>query len=221
MKKLFIIANWKSNKTETEAKQWFAEFSIFNFQFSNEEKEIILCPSFTLLSGIKSLIISNKLSIKLGAQNVSSFENGAYTGEVNSEQIKDFVDYVIIGHSERRENFLETDEIISRKVEMAKKHNLIPIFCVQAEKTNIPEGVKIVAYEPVFAIGTGNPDTPGNADKIAAKIKEKNKIDYVLYGGSVNATNVHSFTQMPNINGVLVGGSSLDPKEFLEIIKNA
>ena len=105
---------------------------------------------------------------------------------------------------------------------MAKSCGLIPIFCVQNENTVIPDGVKITAYEPVFAIGTGNPDSFENANIVAGKIKNKNKtVQYVLYGGSVASKNVNSFTQMPNIDGVLVGSASLDANEFLEVIKNA
>lgn len=236
MKKLFIVANWKSNKTSQQAKDWLAEISNIKSclpvcrqarsadrsQISNiENKEIIICSSFTLFSIVKSSITDYQLPFKVGAQDISPFASGAYTGEVRGEQIKEFADYVIIGHSERRQNFVETDEIVSKKVEMANKYNLTPIFCIQDGKTIIPSGVKIVAYEPIFAIGTGNPDTPENAENVARLIKEKNEIDYVLYGGSVTLKNVKNFTQTPNINGVLVGGSSLDPKEFLEIIKNA
>lgn len=226
MKKLFIVANWKSNKTLSQAKEWLEEFSNSNFptsrgeQFSNN-KEIIVCPPFTLLLELKSLIVDQGLPIKLGAQDISPFENGSHTGEINGKQIKEFADYVILGHSERRQNFSETDETIAQKVRMANKYHLDPILCAQNINTEIAVGVKIIAYEPIFAIGTGNPDTPESAEKTAKLIKEKNKIDYVLYGGSVTSVNVKNFTQMPNINGVLVGGSSLDPKEFSEIIKNA
>ncbi len=233
MKKLFIVANWKSNKTEIEAKEWLQKISspsvlssgskdIKYDVLSIQDKEVIVCPSFTALSFLKSSITSHKSSIKLGAQNISPFEPGAYTGEVNGQQIKEFADYVTIGHSERRENFGETDEVLEKKVNMAHKFNLIPIFCVQNSDTVIPVNVNIVAYEPIFAIGSNNPDTPENADKIASIFKNKNKsVQYVLYGGSVNSQNVKSFTQMENIDGVLVGGASLDANEFLKLINNA
>lgn len=214
MKKLFIIANWKSNKTELEAKEWLTEIS------NIENKEIIICPSFTLLPIVRSSIIDYKLPFKVGAQDISSFDEGSSTGEVNGRQIKEFADYVIVGHSERR-GLGETDEKLKKKALIAKKYNLIPIFCIQNENTSIPDGVEIVAYEPIFAIGTGNADTPENADSIAKMVKEKKRIKYVLYGGSVTSGNVESFTQMPNIDGVLVGTASLDPSEFAEMIKNA
>jgi triosephosphate isomerase len=130
------------------------------------------------------------------------------------------VEYAIIGHSERRQNFGETDEELKEKVDKARASDIMPIFCVQNENTQVPPGVKIVAYEPVEAIGTGNPDSPENAQKVAAAIKDKNKeVESVLYGGSVKGENVKSFTSMQDISGVLVGGASLDPDSFLSIIK--
>lgn len=216
MKNLFIVANWKSNKTVSQAKEWLekVESSKLKVQ-SNTYKEIILCASYTLLPDLKS-------SIKLGAQDISPFGPGAYTGEVNGEQIKEFADYVLIGHSEQRKYFHEDENSIFKKVKMALKYNLSPIVCVQNDKENINPKVSFVAYDPAFAIGTGNPDTPENANMIAEEIKRKNKdVQYVLYGGSVNAENVHNFTSCLVIDGVLVGGASLDAKEFLEIIKNA
>lgn len=212
----FIVANWKANKTSLEAKEWLQEIS------NNANKEIIVCPPLTLLSDMKSLIANYQLPITLGVQDISAFDEGAYTGEVNGKQIKEFADYVIIGHSERRQNFKETDEMLVKKVQMAQKYLLTPIFCIQDQNTFIPEGVKIIAYEPVGAIGTGNPDTPENADKTAQIIKDTHKnVMFVLYGGSVTSTNVSSFTKMPSIDGVLVGGASLDASEFGKIIQYA
>ena len=105
---------------------------------------------------------------------------------------------------------------------MARENNLSPVFCVQDRDAVVPEGVEIIAYEPVFAIGTSNPDTPENAEEVARHIKEKNKgVSAILYGGSVTPENVHEFTVMDSIDGVLVGGSSLDAQEFYKIIENA
>lgn len=222
MKRLFIVANWKSNKTETEAKDWFQIISSVSWTDQISNKEIVVCPSFTLLHEVKSLITNYQLPITIGAQDISSFTESSYTGEINGRQIKEFADYVIIGHSERRSNFLESDDMLIKKIEMAESCGLSPIFCVQDENTVIPGGVKIVAYEPLFAIGTGNPDSSENANIVAGKIKNKNKtVQYVLYGGSVISKNVNSFTQMSNVDGILVGSASLDASEFLAIIKNA
>lgn len=218
MKHLFIVANWKSNKTAKEAEDWINKFKNANVDIAN--KEIIICPPFTLLYELNSVIKELNLPIKLGAQNLSPFDEGAYTGEVNGKQIKEFTDYVIIGHSERRQNFKETDEMLIKKVQMAQKYLLTPIFCIQNKDTFIPEGVKIVAYEPIKAIGTGNPDASENAERIARVAKGKG-IQFVLYGGSVSSANVSIFTKMQNIDGVLVGGASLDASEFGKIIQNA
>jgi len=222
MKKLFIVANWKCNKTVVEAEEWIEQFSIFNFQFS-KNLEIILCPPFTLLYSLKLLITNYQLPIILGAQDVSPFPDGAYTGEVSARMLKDLgVEYVIIGHSERRRYFKEGDQVLENKVREVIDFGLIPIFCVQNSTDPVPRGVKIVAYEPVFAIGTGSPDTPENAEKQAEIIKNiLGQEIIVLYGGSVNEENVAIFCQQKDLSGVLIGGASLDPEKFIKIINYA
>jgi len=222
MGKLLIVANLKSYKNENEAKNWLENFKkISELNLDPAQKEAIVCPSFTQLFSFFSYFSSNNINASLGAQNVSPFDEGAYTGEVNAKQVKDFAAYVLIGHSERRNNFKETEEMLVQKVDMALRYGLTPIFLVQGKETPIPEGVKIVAYEPVFAIGTGNPDTPESADTVAGVIKTARVDLSVLYGGSVKSTNVKSFTEKSNIDGVLVGGASLDAEEFIKIIQNA
>lgn len=217
MKSLFIVANWKSNKTLSEVKEWVEKLPV---NVSSVDREVIICPSFTLLSDLKNLAINKNLKIEIGAQDVSAFEQGQYTGEVNAAQIKDFAKYVLIGHSERRKNFKETNQTLEQKVAMAKNYNLVPIFCIQGNDTYIPSGVEVVAYEPFFAIGTGNPDTPENAEEIGSMIKQKGFKTF-LYGGSVNLENVKTFTSMPSIDGVLIGKASLDPLEFSKIIESS
>ncbi|OGH13558.1 MAG: hypothetical protein A3H50_00280 [Candidatus Levybacteria bacterium RIFCSPLOWO2_02_FULL_37_10] len=223
MKKLFIIANWKSNKTIEEAEQWFHDFAekLKSDSSNIENKEIIVCPSFILFEHARYCSNNLKLPIRFGAQNISPFDKGAYTGEVNGEQIKEFAQYVIIGHSERRKNFSETNEMLKQKVLMAKKYNLMPIFCIQNQDSPVPQEIDVIAYEPPTAIGTGNPDTPENAQRVAKIVKERTGVANVLYGGSVTSSNVKTFTNMPDIDGLLVGGASLDSLEFLAIIKNA
>lgn len=232
MKKLFIIANWKSNKTSLEAKEWLQEISNFSFdpelrtegQFpiSNEtQKEIIVCPSFVHLPLMKAFVKERGLPIKLGAQNISPFGEGAYTGEVNGRQIKEFADYILIGHSERQKYFFENKKVLDKKIVMAQKHDLTPIYFLQSKTDLVPENISIAVYEPPNSISPGIPDTPENADSAAVSIKEKNNVKYVLYGGNVISKNVKSFTVMPAIDGVLVGRASLDVNEFAEVIKNA
>lgn len=219
MDSLFIVANLKSNKTYDEARLWLETFKTIDKSLL-EEKKIIICPSFTLLGLFKSFSSDNNLKVSLGAQNVSSLDEGAHTGEVNAKQIKDFADYVIIGHSEERKLLNESDEVLSQKVNLCLKYGLNPIYCVQDKDTFIPQGVSIVAYEPIFAIGSGNPDTPENASEVASSLKQKGEYR-VLYGGSVNPENIKNFTLQSNLNGVLVGGASLEAQELIKIIQNA
>lgn len=223
MKGLFIIANWKSNKTIAQATEWIDVFTNYDLRFTN--KEVIVCPSFTLLPDLKSYILNHKSIIKLGAQDISPYDEGPYTGAVNGRQLKELVDYVIIGHSERRKNFNENEQIISEKLKMAVKYRLTPMLCIsntdQLSTVNpqVLTTESLIVYEPPFAIGTGHPDSPEDADKIAQNLKEKINVS-VLYGGSVTADNVRIFTQMPNIDGVMVGGTSLDAQHFAKIISN-
>jgi triosephosphate isomerase len=224
MKKLFIVANWKSNKTYPDTLLWIDGFSSAQLDWeNNKDKEVIICPSFPNLGSVQyDLQTKRTLPVKIGAQNLSPFEKGAYTGEVNAEQIAYYADYVIIGHSERRQHFGETDEMLAQKVKLAIAGDLKPIFCVQGKQTPVPQGVEVVAYEPIAAIGTGHPDTPEDAEDVSKAIKEKNpQVKYVLYGGSVNKDDVHAFTQLPSVDGVLVGGASLDAEHFIHIIENA
>lgn len=219
MKDLLIVANWKENKTKKQALEYFEDFT----QYSKiEGKEVVICPPFTLLDLVSSEVSDKALLFKIGSQDVSRFSEGAYTGEIAASQIREFAEFVLIGHSERRSNFSEGNSILFQKVKEVLKAGLAPVYCVSDSITEIPQGVNIVAYEPLDAIGTGRPDTTENASRIAEEIKEKNEgVNKVLYGGSVNSNNVNSFTSMPHIDGVLVGGASLDSSEFLKIIENA
>jgi triosephosphate isomerase len=220
MKNLYIVANWKENKTTSDAIGWLREFSplISSWQ-ATSNKKIILCPSFTSASAVSEFIKSNNLPIDVGVQDVSKFPGGAHTGEVSAREAGEFAKYSIIGHSERRSQG-ESDEDVKMKVEMALSNNIEPIVCVLSENVPVPSGTKIIAYEPIGAIGTGNPDTPENAQRIASAIKSKNsQVQSVLYGGSVTSENVRSFTQMQDIDGILVGGASLNPQEFSKIVK--
>lgn len=231
MKRLFIIANWKSSKTIKEAEKWFHDFHE-GFKLNPlllGNKQIIVALSFILLEHANYCSSNLKLPINFAAQDVSPFEEGAYTGEVNARQIKEFADDVIIGHSERRRYFGEDEEMINKKIVLAQKYGLTPILCV-SELKQIHDSIRqvgghnsnyIVAYEPLFAIGSSHPDTPSNADEMGKKIKDTLGEIPVLYGGSVTSKNVKSFTQTPNIDGVLVGGASLNPLEFFKIIENA
>lgn len=221
MKKLFIIANWKSNKLQVDAIDWLEQAEEKKLVFP-EHKTVIVCPSFTLLSDVSFFIKGHALPLSVGSQDISPYPMGAYTGAIHGEQIKEFCDYTIIGHSERRRFFQETNEMLSLKVTRALAANLLPIYCVQGKDDPIPTECSLVAYEPVTAIGTGKPDTPENANAIAREIKTAYPhVTYVLYGGSVTPENVAGFCALDALNGVLVGGASLDPDIFLQLAQNA
>lgn len=214
---IWIIANWKSNETISEALNWI---SVVGPRVERRENlKAVVCPTFTAIEEVKKAVLVSNFPLMVGAQDLSPFPEGAYTGEETASILKQFVDLAIIGHSERRKNFGETDVMVAEKVKQALDHQIIPLVCVQGIDTPLPENVKLTAYEPVFAIGTGNPDTPENADKIAAAFKEKYAAGLeVLYGGSVTSKNIGGFLSKPNLSGVLVGGASLNPEEFLKII---
>ena len=209
-----VVANLKANKTWDEISSWIDDVANLAQNFSGT---IIFCPSSPFLAASYQKISQNGINLKLGTQDISRFEQGAYTGEIAASQIADIVDFAIIGHSERRHNLKEDDATLRKKVENAKNAKIEPIFCVQNENTPIPQKVEIVAYEPIFAIGTGNPDTPENVQANAQRLMAKG--DYtILYGGSVSAGNVKSFVK-DSIQGVLVGATnSVDPQKFINII---
>lgn len=219
-KNIWIIANWKSNKTITEALDWVSQVGP-NIPKS-ENLKVVVCPTFSCLSEIKKTTKIGGFPIMVGSQDLSAFGVGAYTGEESASLIKELVDLSIIGHSERRQNFSETDEIVAKKVQQAKDSNLTPLVCVQGVDTLVPEGCKLIAYEPIFAIGSGNPDTPENANNVAKTLKEKYGADLeVLYGGSVTSGNIKAFLNQENLNGVLIGRASLDAAEFIKIVKES
>jgi len=224
MKQLFIIANWKENMLEEQAREWYQQMVTGEWQTGN--KTVIVCPPFTLLSEIKQLVTAKRIPLQVGAQNISEFPQSAHTGEEAGDMLKEYAEYVIIGHSERRA-MGETDEIVNKKIAKAQEYNLLPIVCVSNEEQThslvLPSQPiqSLIAYEPLHAIGTGKAEDPQEANSVAKNIKTRLGNVAVLYGGSVNEKNVHLFTQQEYIDGVLVGGASLIAGTFIEIIKNA
>lgn len=223
MKPLFIAGNWKSNKTIVEAEQWIQLFSDAwaRNSIKTEQTTVVLCAPFTSLLVLKEEIAAKELPIQLGAENISPFAEGAETGEESGRMVRELADWVIIGHSERRKNFGETDEVLAKKVIQAKAVGLKIIYCVPDSHTAIPAGVDVVGYEPVWAIGTGKTDTPENANTVIAAIKSSSRVATVIYGGSVTPDNVKSFTAEPAIDGVLPGGASLNAETFAALIAQA
>lgn len=242
-----IAGNWKMNLTREEAKDLAQK--IKDGLDPNLQHEVLLAPSFTNLETVKKVIKETK--ILLAAQNMFWEEKGAFTGEVSPIQLKDIgCNYVIIGHSERRNIFGETDEIINKKIKSALKNEINVIMCIGETLTEretgktyevlgkqLENGLKeidknsiskiVIAYEPVWAIGTGKTATPTQAEEAHMFIREKIKDLYdrdisdkirILYGGSVKAENIDDLMAQKNIDGVLVGGESLKADKFLRII---
>ncbi len=250
MRKKIIAANWKMNLNINETIDFILNFKDI-ISNTTLNCEIVICPPFT------SLTIANELlknsNIKLGAQNMHHEKSGAFTGEISCEMLKNIgCTFVIIGHSERRIIFKETDELINKKILVALQNNLTPIFCVGETLTeretnkafdvikkqitvglqniSINDGEKIViAYEPVWAIGTGKNATKEEAEEVHLFIRNLLKEIFnekisekivIQYGGSVKGDNAMDLLSQKNIDGALVGGASLKSATFFEIIKN-
>jgi len=239
-----IAGNWKMNTTVAEALELVRAMKDELEKVISVEK--VVCPPFVSLAPVKEMLKGS--TIKLGAQNLFFAERGAYTGEISPLMVADLCEYVIIGHSERRQHFHENGEIVNKKIVAALKAGLTPILCVgerleenEAGKTEavVAEqlhkalgGVQdlcnlVIAYEPVWAIGTGKPATGVQANGTIAFIRQNLARTYaekaaqetrLLYGGSANSANTTEFMQQPEIDGALVGGASLQAKEFLSIV---
>jgi len=250
MRKPVIAGNWKMNKTIKEAIELVNNLKreLVDIQGA----EVIVCPAYTALSDISDLLVDSNIS--LGAQNVYWEASGAFTGEVSPAMLKNAgCKYVIIGHSERRKYFNESDETVNKRIKAAQGPGLIPIFCVgetleerEAGKTidvvkrQLAGGLEglekdallnlIIAYEPVWAIGTGKTATSRQAQEVHSFIRswlvencseEVTESLRILYGGSVKPANIKELMQQDDIDGALVGGASLDSSSFVEIVKNS
>ncbi len=246
MRRKVIAGNWKMNKLPNEAIEFIQKLEPL---VKDTKNEVILCVPYTDL--FYAIMTAQGTNIKIGAQNMHYEEKGAFTGEVSGEMLKSIgAEYVIIGHSERRMYFAETDETVNKKLKSALKCKLKPIVCVgeslnEREKgianevvtkqTHIAlEGLKdsevsntIIAYEPIWAIGTGKTATSEDAEKAIKAIRDEIAKMYgqkissgviIQYGGSVKVSNAKELFNMPNIDGGLVGGASLDVEEFSKII---
>jgi triosephosphate isomerase len=243
-----IAGNWKMNKTTAQAAALVKEMAPRLTAIPGVEK--VFCPPFTALSAVKEAIGDAKVG--LGAQNMYWEEKGAFTGEVSPVMLAELCQYVILGHSERRQYFGESDDGVNRKIVAAFAHGLTPIVCVgesleqrkagqteewvtdqvQAALMGLPAGQVrrlVIAYEPIWAIGTGVPATAEDANAIiAGTIRgalaemyggEVTQAVRVQYGGSVKPSNVAEFVALPDIDGALVGGASLKANDFVEIVR--
>lgn len=210
----YIIANWKARKNLEEAKIWVNSF--FQKVTALKETILIIAPPYPLILPIYELI-KDKNNVHVASQDISKFDSGSYTGEVSAQTLKGIVKYSIIGHSERRQYFNEDNETLSQKTKKATENSIEPIFCVRNVHDPIPDGVNIVAYEPVDAIGTGSNEP---VDKVL-NVKKSLKLDInkkFIYGGSVNSTNYKIYLDSSEIDGLLIGSASLNPEEIAKML---
>jgi triosephosphate isomerase len=243
----YIAANWKMHKTVAEA----AEFvDVLLPRIAATQSDVVLCPPFTALAEVVER--RRGTAVKVAAQNMHEEDSGAFTGEVSAPMLAELdVEAVVLGHSERRQYFAETDEALARKVPAALAHDLEPILCVgeseaardageteevlerqlQADLAALePEELAgvVIAYEPIWAIGTGRTATPEQAQEACGFIRDVVRARgaaadevRILYGGSVKAANAAEILSQPDVDGALVGGASLDPEEFAAIVDAA
>jgi triosephosphate isomerase (TIM) len=249
MRQKFIAGNWKMNMTHLEAIKFLQELG-YNYE-NKTGCEVAVCPPSTAIRSVKTIIEDDEMDIKLGAQNMHFEKSGAFTGEVSPDMLKALdVEYIIIGHSERRQYFAETNEIVNKKVRSAFENDLKPIVCI-GESLEIRESGKAVefvldqleeclegisgkeiigltiAYEPIWAIGTGKTATSEDANDICSAIRKKiaalfsqeiANIVRIQYGGSVKPSNISELMGMSDIDGALVGGASLKVDDFIALL---
>jgi triosephosphate isomerase len=238
MRKIIIAGNWKMHKTQEESVEFLQVFKE-KIDNTDENRAIVLCAPFTSL-GIMSKILHGG-RIRLGAQNIHWEDKGAYTGEIAGSMLTELgLNYVIVGHSERRQYFGETDETVNLRLKAAQRHGLIPILCIgetkqqrdageteniiinqlQKDLVDINQNNLVIAYEPIWAIGTGDTCETSEANRVIGLIRSQlsNPNVSIQYGGSVNTGNIDAIMAQPEIDGALVGGASLEPDGFARIV---
>ncbi|NQV02187.1 MAG: triose-phosphate isomerase [Bacteroidia bacterium] len=252
MRTMLVAGNWKMNKTFQEAEDLTAQITEAVEKLHAANIEVVLCPPAPYLEMV--LDLTDETYVAVGAQNISDHEFGAYTGEISAPMLRSMeVEYCIVGHSERRKYFHESNELLAQKVISALKFGVSPIFCCgevlperqagthfDVVKSQLDESLfhleekdfrnVIIAYEPVWAIGTGVTATPDQAQEMHAWIRQLILSKYgervagdviILYGGSCNAANAFNLFSLPDVDGGLIGGASLKAEEFVEIVKIA
>ena len=251
-RKDLIVGNWKMNATHLDAIQMIQKLSYRLDPDDYDRVEVVVAPPFTALRSAQTVIEADRMLIELGAQHVHWEESGAFTGEVSALMLSRLaVRYVIVGHSERRQHFGESDQDVNKRVRAILKHDMTPVVCIgesldQREagdernvvRSQLGGGLSrltadqlervVIAYEPVWAIGTGRNASPDDAGNMAEFIRESlieigssdiAEAIRILYGGSVNAGNVRDLMAKKHIDGALVGGASLDPDQFAAIVR--
>jgi len=247
-----FAGNWKMNLNHLEAISVTQKLAFSLTDADLKACEVAVLPPFTDIRSVQTLINADKLEIKYGAQDLSAHDKGAYTGEVSGAMLAKLgCTYVVVGHSERRQFHAETDEIVASKVQAAYRHGLTPILCIGegleirqagthvrhtlaqldgalAGLSDANAATLVVAYEPVWAIGTGEVATPDDAQEVCSAIRTRLAQLYsvsladrvrILYGGSVKGSNVAAIMSREDVDGALVGGASLDPEEFVTIVR--
>ena len=231
-----IAGNWKMNLDHLQAVAFVQKlhWALKDAKHDDDSVDVAVFPPFTDIRSVQTLLDADKIPFALGAQDLSAHDSGAYTGEISGAFLSKLdAKYVIIGHSERREYHAEGDDVVAAKVQAALKHGLVPVICVgetaedlekfgasavpagqlEAALKDVPASAEIVvAYEPVWAIGSGQAATPQQAQDVCARTR-------ILYGGSVKSANIATFMREPDVDGALVGGASLVVDEFAAIIR--
>jgi triosephosphate isomerase len=238
VRKIIIAGNWKMFKTQAESMEFLKDF-LPHLQETEENREVVLCVPYTNLSMLSKNLHGSR--VKLGAQNVHWEEQGAYTGEISANMLTEIgINYVIVGHSERRQYFGDTDETVNLRLLSAQRHGLTPILCIGETKAqrdagetenliisqlqkglvNVDQSNLVIAYEPIWAIGTGDTCESTEANRVIGLIRENldNKNVTIQYGGSVKPDNIDEIMAQPEIDGALVGGASLNPIGFARIV---
>ncbi|MCJ2543988.1 triose-phosphate isomerase [Thermostichus vulcanus] len=247
MRPILIAGNWKMHKTQAQAREFLREFGTALQSSSQDsvpltrtvsERQVILCVPYTDLAVVVEQTQGSGIAV--GAQNLHWEDQGAFTGEISGPMLVELgVRYVIVGHSERRQYFGESDETVNQRLAAAQRHGLIPILCVGESKHQRDQGLTeswileqldrglagidlehlVIAYEPIWAIGTGETCAAQEANRVIGLIRQHVGQAHlsILYGGSVKASNIDEIMAQPQIDGVLVGGASLEPKEFARI----
>ncbi len=238
VRKIIIAGNWKMHKTQAESRSFVQGF-MAEIEKTAPEREIVLCAPFTALGAIAAKLEDSR--VRVGAQNIHWENKGAYTGEIAGSMLVEIgVQYVVVGHSERRQYFGETDETVNLRLKAAQRHSITPILCVGETKAQrdaveiesiiinqlerdlvgVDQSNLVIAYEPIWAIGTGDTCETSEANRVIGLIRAQlqNQNVTIQYGGSVKPGNIDEIMAQPEIDGALVGGASLDPADFARIV---
>lgn len=238
MRKIIIAGNWKMYKTQEESLEFLQGFLPY-LQETEDKTEVVLCVPFTDLSLLSKNLHGSR--VRIGAQNIHWEDQGAYTGEISGSMLTEIgTNYVIVGHSERRQYFGDTDETVNFRLLAAQRHGLTPILCIGETKAqrdagetekliinqlkkglvDVDQSNLVIAYEPIWAIGTGDTCESSEANRVIGLIREnlENKDVSIQYGGSVKPSNIDEIMAQPEIDGALVGGASLDAADFARIV---